>query len=377
MLPEVPITSASVLVALAMIGGVPNNSSAGKVISVPPPATALMAPPAAAAIIKPRISVSDMPAREDKAAAPQLKQHDARVEYSIATRPGAAYRAGMVPKVHAPYSYSVFPADGGEAALRVAPLLPAASPEMSHQSSVMYRRAAPRRAIGLALALMSRGLLAAAVAGQPPLANTGLPGLLAVSAATNPAIGGSGTEASPEMIEAKLAEARANLAALAPDAGTWTNALAGIPPQDIFLRRALYQRLVMVYEQQLSANAEFGNLKSHKPDLLREAQSWTGFSEPRPYSILLSDGLREDIQAERLKINNGESALSVLDELIEGNRQLLTQAEEKIRLLNDQLEGGQNSAARLRLSWQRDQAGLAEPGGWCHGGGARRAAPSQ
>ena len=70
MLPEVPITSASVLVALATIGGVPNNNNAGKVIRVPPPATALMAPPAAAAIIKLRISVSDMPARQDKGGAP-------------------------------------------------------------------------------------------------------------------------------------------------------------------------------------------------------------------------------------------------------------------------------------------------------------------
>ena len=47
MLPEVPMTSASVLVALAMIGGVPKSSRAGKVTSVPPPATALIAPPAA------------------------------------------------------------------------------------------------------------------------------------------------------------------------------------------------------------------------------------------------------------------------------------------------------------------------------------------
>jgi hypothetical protein len=60
MLPEVPMTRASVLVALAMIGGVPKSSSAGNVTSVPPPATALIAPPAAAAIISPRISVTDI-----------------------------------------------------------------------------------------------------------------------------------------------------------------------------------------------------------------------------------------------------------------------------------------------------------------------------
>src|SRR5882757_7847720 len=60
MLPEVPRTSASVLVALATIGGVPNRSSVGNVTSVPPPATALIAPPAAAASISPTISVHDI-----------------------------------------------------------------------------------------------------------------------------------------------------------------------------------------------------------------------------------------------------------------------------------------------------------------------------
>ena len=99
-------------------------------------------------------------------------------------------------------------------------------------------------------------------------------------------------------------------------------------------------------------------LKNRKAELVRQAQTWTGFSEPRPYSVLLTDSLREEIQAERLKVKNGESALSVLVQLIEDNRQSLTQAEEKIRLLNDQLEGAQDSAARVRLSWQREQARL-------------------
>src|SRR5687768_1783451 len=49
MLPTVPGQSATVLVALATIGGMPRASSVGKVMSVPPPAIALTAPPAAAA----------------------------------------------------------------------------------------------------------------------------------------------------------------------------------------------------------------------------------------------------------------------------------------------------------------------------------------
>jgi hypothetical protein len=82
---------------------------------------------------------------------------------------------------------------------------------MSNQARVTHRLAAPRVAFGLALVLLSWGLLAAAVAGQ-------------TSAGTNLASAGSATEASAETLEARLAEARANLAALAPDAAAWTNA---------------------------------------------------------------------------------------------------------------------------------------------------------
>jgi potassium-dependent mechanosensitive channel len=216
---------------------------------------------------------------------------------------------------------------------------------MSNQRSLMRRLAAARMALGLVFVLLSWGLLAVAVAGQ-------------TSAGTNLASAGGAAEASAEPLETRLAEARANLAALAPDAAAWTNAPSGIPPQDISFRRALYQRLVRLYEQQLNGTAELEALKNSKAEVVRQAQTWTGFSEPRPYSILLTDNLREDLQAERLKVTNGESALSVLDQLIEDNRQLLTQTEGKIRLLNDELEGAQDSAARVRLSWQRDQVRL-------------------
>src|SRR5439155_12833201 len=58
-LPAVPRTRARVLVALAMIAGVPKKIRLGKVSRVPPPATALMAPAATAALRRPRISVAD------------------------------------------------------------------------------------------------------------------------------------------------------------------------------------------------------------------------------------------------------------------------------------------------------------------------------
>ena len=177
----------------------------------------------------------------------------------------------------------------------------------------------------------------------------------ALTQPTNSAESAAGSGAATEALEARLAEARASLATATEANGrALTNAPAGVSANDIPLRRGLLQRLVRVCEQQLSNLAELESVRRHRAELTREAQSWTGFTEPRPYSILLPDGLREELQAERLKLSNATDALSLLDQSIEENRATLKQAEGSIRQLNEQLEAAQDPAVRARLSWQRD-----------------------
>jgi potassium-dependent mechanosensitive channel len=113
-------------------------------------------------------------------------------------------------------------------------------------------------------------------------------------------------------------------------------------------------RLVLLYEQQLSNTAALEKARTRKAEIAREAQAWTRFAEPPPYSILLSDRLREEIQTERQKIKNGEAAASMLSQLVEENRGALTQAEEKLRQLQEQLESATGPAVTARLSWQRE-----------------------
>ena len=172
---------------------------------------------------------------------------------------------------------------------------------------------------------------------------------------TNTAASVTGPSDSVDALEARLAEARANLAAAAgADGRSLTNAPAGVPTQDIPLRRGMLQRLVRVYEQQLSDVVELQTLRKRRAEVAHEAQAWTGFTEPRPYSILLPDGLHEEIQAERLKLNNATEALPVLDRFIEESRAVLQRAEESIRQLNEQLEAAKDPTATGSLSWQRE-----------------------
>ena len=156
-------------------------------------------------------------------------------------------------------------------------------------------------------------------------------------------------------LERKLAEARANLAAAdAVGDAALTNAPAGVSLQDMATRRALLHRLVRLFEQQLSNAAELETTKSRRVQVAREAQAWTRFAESPPYSVLLTDRLREEIQAEQVKSASGEAAVSTIDQLVGENRVVLNQAEERVRQLNEQLEGMRDSAASARLSWQRE-----------------------
>ena len=156
-------------------------------------------------------------------------------------------------------------------------------------------------------------------------------------------------------LEAKLAEARARRAAAeAQGDAALTNAPAGVSPQDIAARRALLDRLVRLLEQQLSNTADLETTRSRRAEVGSQAQAWTRFAEPPPYSILLTDRLREEIQAERLKSASGEAAVATIGQLIAENRIALTRAEGQIRQLNERLEGMKDPAAAARLSWQRE-----------------------
>lgn len=158
-----------------------------------------------------------------------------------------------------------------------------------------------------------------------------------------------------QAVEMKLAEARTSLRALEMlgDAAP-TNAPDGVLVQDVVSRRVLLHRLVRLMEQQLSNLSELESARYRRAGLTRQAEAWTGFSEPRPYSILLTDRLREGIQAERLKIKSGEAAAATIEQLIVENRRALNRAEERIRQLHERLEQGGEPVAAAGLTWQRE-----------------------
>jgi small-conductance mechanosensitive channel len=158
-----------------------------------------------------------------------------------------------------------------------------------------------------------------------------------------------------QSVESKLTEARADLAAVeAQGELVITNLPVGVTLQDNFSKRALLHRLVQLLEQQSASAAELEQIQRRRTELTREVQAWTRFAESPPYSILLIDWLREEIQVEQLKTTSSEAATSTIDQLTVESRLELTQAEERIRGFNEHLEEQKQPATVARLSWLRD-----------------------
>ena len=236
------------------------------------------------------------------------------------------------------------------------PLIPAFSPnggegDRARRSARAANREGPSRFLRFFAPVGVRGATRPTFSRQTALAFGVLLLLCSTAFGQSPATNPVPSDNSIKALESRLAEARTQL--LSSDAQL-TNAPAGVSPQDIGIRRALAHRIVRLYEQQLSKAAELETAKARKAALLQEAQSWTRFSEPLPYSILLTDRLREELQAERLKINNGQTATAALEQLIEENRKSVLQSEARIRQLNEQLEQMKDPAASARLAWMRE-----------------------
>lgn len=201
----------------------------------------------------------------------------------------------------------------------------------------------------MALFSLAREAAAAPEPGTLP----GLPALPKFSAASRVAAEPGSTSNS---VEARLAEARARLAAIG-GAG-FTNAPAGSSLPALWTLRARLDRLVRLYEQQLSNAAALEKAKARRADVTREARDWSRFLEPPPHSILLTDRLREEIQVERQSISSGEAAEAGFNQLFQGHRATLAEAEEKLRQLNERMETAGDLVVGVRLASQRDEERL-------------------
>jgi predicted transposase YdaD len=188
-------------------------------------------------------------------------------------------------------------------------------------------------------------LLAHAASAQP---GTGLPGsaLLAGKTATSTTNG----TALAAQLQVKLADAKADLNRVLSSLSGSTNLPAGVTATELIEYRSALQRLVRTYQLHLDDLSALEASRQRQKELNQTIQSWTGFAEPPPYSVLLVDELRDSVQLLNAQIKAAEVSRDVAGTFVTEVQSMVKDTDESLRRLMEQLEGAKDPATVARLT---------------------------
>ena len=200
----------------------------------------------------------------------------------------------------------------------------------------------------LCLLLLATGSLAQAqpspaslLAGDPPPAR-----------ATN-AVGPSTTELTASL-RARLDEAQTEFERAQGGPLTASNLPPGATLSEAIEFRSSLQRLVRTFQLHLDDMAALSAARQRQQDLEDTVNSWNGFAEPPPYSVLFVDDLRNALQSLNAKAKAAETTRAVVDEFIAAAHAAMQESEAKLRSLAEQLETAKDPVVVARLTWQRE-----------------------
>lgn len=115
---------------------------------------------------------------------------------------------------------------------------------------------------------------------------------------------------------------------------------------------------VLQLSQHVSAHRTREGIHQETEDLAARAQSWQGFSEPPPYSILMLDELRESRYTQHLSMSKDEIKKNFLEQEYADRLKTLEKAQQQLRLAKEATEVSQNGSSPLRRAWLYELAQL-------------------
>jgi potassium-dependent mechanosensitive channel len=189
-------------------------------------------------------------------------------------------------------------------------------------------------------------------------------GASAVSSVTNDTAGADLTQT----LQARLGQAKAELNHFQLLLEQATNLPAGAPPAEVAEYRVTVESLVLTYQQHLDELARLQEVRRRPKGVEEEAATWSGFTEPGPYSILMVDDLRDSVESLTAKITAAETTHDVLVSLAAQAKAALKASDGQLRLLAEELETATEAGITARLNWQktleeaRNRLSLAESG---------------
>ena len=154
-------------------------------------------------------------------------------------------------------------------------------------------------------------------------------------------------------LQARLADAQAELNRFLASRGESTNLPPGATAAEAIEYRSALQRLVRTCQFHLDDLAAQEASRQRQEELSRTIKAWSGFPEPPPYSVLLVDDLRDSIQSLNERTKAAEIAGEVVEKFLGEAQAAMKDSDERLRRLDEQAEGAKDLEVVSRLTWQR------------------------
>lgn len=208
-----------------------------------------------------------------------------------------------------------------------------------------------RIALTLSVLVASAGPLPACGQSIPlPGARTGTP-------ATAPAAAAAPAE-SAEDIRKLLAAAHTRLEAIEAQGEAPSDAPPGTPLTEVLERLSMARLLASTYEKQLNALDAAEAARQRLADAQRADESWRGFADPPPYSILLVDGLRDELEAARTALTGAEATAALFERLEAKYTPRVKASQSMARLAVEAADRARGTQAFAVRDWERNLAVL-------------------
>lgn len=156
-----------------------------------------------------------------------------------------------------------------------------------------------------------------------------------------------------------LADVQRKLAAIEGPDRLAAGAPADAPPTDLQQRVRLLRLTAFAYRQHLNALGSLAEQQKSADEAAARRQAWHGPEGKPPYSVLLADGLRAELQVSQLNLHSEEGRLRILTLQLDNARESLVKAGERRRLAQEALESATPKTASI-AAWKRDLAVLEE-----------------
>jgi potassium-dependent mechanosensitive channel len=180
-----------------------------------------------------------------------------------------------------------------------------------------------------------------------------------VPAASEPAVVAPvATTYSIDDVRKALADAKKQLERIEAGGEAPADAPPGTPLPEIMQRLTIARALASTYEKQLNSLEKLDSARRRQREAQRANEEWRGFDRPPPFSVLLADGLRDEIEAAKNSLASAKATSELFRGFEADYQSRLRASQGAARLAAEAADRARGTPSFRKLEWDHGVANL-------------------